>query len=186
NSVYPKEQALGALAMVEPRTGAVKALAQSRPMGSNKAEGQTYINYTVPKEIGGARGFQAGSTFKVFVLAQAIKDGLPLSQTIDSPSPKTFNERDFQDCGGDPYGYGSFSIRNSTTSGAKNMYTGTRESVNTFFLALAQETGLCEPYKLAKRMGVQLTNPTGGEDGMAERVPTFVLGVTGTTPLEMA
>ncbi|WP_235736922.1 transglycosylase domain-containing protein [Nocardioides alcanivorans] len=187
NHVYAQDEAVGALALVEPRTGAVKALAQSRPMGSKKAQGETYINYTVPKESGGARGFQAGSTFKAFVLAQAIKDGVPLSKTIDSPSPKTFQERDYETCGGDPYGYGSFPVRNSTTSGPKNMYTGTRESVNTFFLALEQETGICEPYKLAKRMGVNLTNPTGNEEsGSAERVPMFVLGVTDTTPLEMA
>ncbi|WP_162602543.1 transglycosylase domain-containing protein [Nocardioides daejeonensis] len=184
--IYAKEQAVGALALVEPRTGAVKAVAQSRPMGNKKMQGETYINYTVPKEVGGARGFQAGSTFKAFVLAQAIKDGIPLNQVIDSPSPKTFQERDFMDCGDKPYGYGSFPIQNSTSSGPKNMYTGTRESVNTFFIALAQETGLCEPYKLAKRMGVQLTNPTGGPEGLPERVPTFTLGIADVTPLEMA
>jgi len=155
-------------------------------MGGKKAEGETYINYTIPREAGGARGFQAGSTFKAFVLAQAIKDGIPLTHTIDSPSPKTFRESDYIDCDGEPYGYGTFSVPNSTTSGLKNMYTGTRESVNTFFMGLEIETGICEPYRLAKRMGVNLTNPTTTADGSAERVPMFTLGVADATPLEMA
>ena len=65
--------------MVEPGTGAVKALAQSRPMGRSEAAGQTYLNYTVPTRYGGSAGFQAGSTFKAFVLAAAVNDDIPLS-----------------------------------------------------------------------------------------------------------
>src|SRR4051812_659966 len=48
NHVYKHDQAVGALAMIEPGTGAVKALAQSRPMGRSEAAGETYLNYTVP------------------------------------------------------------------------------------------------------------------------------------------
>ena len=76
--VYPTDQAIGALAMVEPRTGDVKALAQSRPMGRDSRPGETYLNYVVPQEYGDSAGFQAGSTFKAFVLAAAIKQGIPL------------------------------------------------------------------------------------------------------------
>ena len=49
--VNPTDQAIGGLAMVEPRSGAVRALSQSRPMGANKAKGQTYLNYVVPGEV---------------------------------------------------------------------------------------------------------------------------------------
>ena len=66
--------------MVESGTGKVRALAQSRPMGADKARGRTYLNYVVPKRYGDANGFQAGSTFKVFVLAAAIKQGIPPSE----------------------------------------------------------------------------------------------------------
>jgi membrane peptidoglycan carboxypeptidase len=41
--VRPKDRAIGALAMVVPGTGRVKALAQSRPMGSEEADGQTFV-----------------------------------------------------------------------------------------------------------------------------------------------
>ena len=39
------------------------------------------------------------------------------------------------------------------------MYRGTQLSVNTYFAQLEQRTGLCEPYALAKAMGVELTDP---------------------------
>ena len=60
------------------------------------------------------------------------------------------------------------------------MYSGAQLSVNTFFAQLERKTGLCEPYALAKAMGVDLTDPTH------ERVPTFTLGVADVSPLEMA
>ena len=40
--VHPTDQAIGALAMVQPGTGDVKALAQSRPMGRDAKAGQTF------------------------------------------------------------------------------------------------------------------------------------------------
>ena len=51
-------------------------------MGSNKKKGETYLNYVVPKQYGDANGFQAGSTFKAFVLSAAISQGIPLSTQI--------------------------------------------------------------------------------------------------------
>ena len=83
--VNPTDLAIGGMAMVVPGTGEVKALAQSRPMGNNVKAGQTYLNYVVPKEYGDANGFQGGSTFKVFILASALKQGYPLSTTLPRP-----------------------------------------------------------------------------------------------------
>ncbi len=95
-------QAIGALAMVQPGTGEVKAVAQSRPMGTDKAKGETMLNFTVPTEYGGAAGFQPGSTFKAFVLSAAIKQGIPLNTKFPSPNPITVNEHDYTTCGGGP------------------------------------------------------------------------------------
>jgi membrane peptidoglycan carboxypeptidase len=83
--VYPTDQAIGGLAMVEPRTGDVKALAQSRPMGRDRKKGETYLNYVVPKRYGDSNGFQAGSTFKAFVLASASKKGIPHDSRNNEP-----------------------------------------------------------------------------------------------------
>jgi membrane peptidoglycan carboxypeptidase len=180
----PTDQAIGGVAMVEPGTGEVKALAQSRPMGADKSAGQTYLNYVVPQEVGDAAGFQAGSTFKAFVLAQALMDGVQPNTTLTVPARESIPERNFQDCDG-PYG-GAY---NTTiwdpanfdfSGGTYNLYTGTQQSVNTFFANLEQLTGLCKPYELARNMGVDLSNPD------IERVPSFTLGVADVSPLEMA
>ncbi len=81
NHVNPTDHAIGAVALVQPGTGYVRALAQSRPMGTNSHKGQTFINYTIPKQYGDANGFQAGSNFKPFVLSAAIQQNIPLNTT---------------------------------------------------------------------------------------------------------
>ena len=179
--VFPTDNAIGGMAMVEPGTGDVKALAQSRPMGSNKKAGQTFLNYVVPQEYGDSNGFQPGSTFKAFVLAQALIDGVPPDYSLTVPAQDTIPMSQFAkpDCPfqsteiWDPSNY-------DDRGGTFDLYTGTQKSVNTFFAALEQVTGLCKPYELAKKMGVVLTNPE------KERVPSFTLGVSDVSPLEMA
>jgi len=178
--VYPRDRAIGGLAMVEPGTGYVRALAQSRPMGPRKSLGETFVNYTVSERYGGSRGFQPGSTFKAFVLTQAIKDGFPLNKKIYAPPELRVKLNTFPTCGGPYKSDKSFTFHNSTDSGLQDLYTGTQQSVNTFFIKLEQITGLCGPWKLAKAMGVEL------EDPAANRVPSFTLGVSDVSPLEMA
>jgi membrane peptidoglycan carboxypeptidase len=178
--VHATDQAIGGLAEVEPRTGDVKALAQSRPMGNDKKAGQTYLNYVVPKKYGDANGFQAGSTFKAFVLATAIQKGIPLSTSFVSPPEKIMPYSAYADCDGNPLIGGVWDVHNSTDSGRMNMYTGTRLSVNTYFAQLEALTGVCDPYRLAKTLGVHLTDPTN------QMVPSFTLGVVDVDPLTMA
>lgn len=178
--VYKKNQAIGALAMVEPGTGEVKAISQSRPMGADKEAGYTYLNYVVPRKYGDANGFQPGSTFKAFVLAAAINQGIALTTQIYSPQQVFLAENTFRTCDGFYQSTGTWPPSNSTGAGTYDLYTGTRNSVNTFFAQLEQKTGLCEPYKLAKSMGILLT------DKQTEMVPSFTLGVADVSPLEMA
>jgi len=185
--VYAKDKAIGAMAMEEPGTGNVLALAQSRPMGSKKKQGETYLNYTIPEELGHSKCCQGGSTFKVFTLAAALQQGYPLTTAFNSPSPMTLNYDDYSNCPGEPgFGYGTFEVPNSTSSGNMNMYSGTRLSVNTYYMQLEQKTGVCAPYQLAQAMGVHLTNPTESKNGQAELIPFFTLGVASVSPLEMA
>lgn len=185
--VFKDDSAVGALAMVEPGTGAVKALAQSRPMGRSEAEGQTFLNYTVPTQYGGSAGFQAGSTFKPFVLAAAVNDHIPLSTTLNPPPEMTIPQSEFANCPGEPGFGGEWNVSTSTTSGTMDIYRGTQTSSNTFYAMLERETGVCDPFNIAKKLGVDLTNPEGDKYGYgAERVPTFTLGVANASPLEMA
>lgn len=178
--VKPTDQAIGALAMVEPGTGDVKAISQSRPMGRKKKKGETFLNYVVDSKYGDSNGFQAGSTFKLFTLAAALEEGIPTSTRFHSPPTLNIPSNEFQDCDG-PYSDSStWSVHNSTDSGTFDMYKGTQLSVNTYFAQLEKQTGLCKPYAMARSMGVDLSDPG------IERVPSFTLGVPSVSPLEMA
>jgi len=143
--VLPTDTAIGGLAMVEPRTGDVKALSQSRPMGRDRKKGETYLNYVVPKRYGDSAGFQAGSTFKAFVLAAAIQKGIPLDTEISSPSKISIPMSEYPTCGG--HNFFSTDVwepENSTDSGTFNLYEGTRLSVNTFFAQLEKLEGMLQ------------------------------------------
>ena len=75
--------------MVEPGTGDVRALAQSRPMGREQGAGRDVPQLRRARsKYGDSNGFQAGSTFKVFVLAAALKQGIPLDTTINVPADR--------------------------------------------------------------------------------------------------
>ena len=178
--VAPTDQAIGALAMVEPGTGNVKAISQSRPMGRKKKKGETFLNYVVDSKYGDSNGFQAGSTFKLFVLASALEQGLPTSTKFRSPNLLNIPGNEFQDCDGPYSDPTNWPVHNSTGQGTFDMYKGTQLSVNTYFAQLEKMTGLCKPYALARSMGVDLSDPSH------ERVPSFTLGVADVSPLEMA
>ncbi|MEP7090600.1 MAG: transglycosylase domain-containing protein, partial [Nocardioidaceae bacterium] len=178
NHVRPRDQAIGGLAMLTPGTGAVRALAQSRPMGNDAAKGETYLNYVAPKKYGDANGFQAGSTFKAFVLAAAITQGIPLSTKIKAPQTLSIPESNFRTCNGHLLSADTWSPQNSTGAGTFDLYSGTQLSVNTFFAQLEERTGLCKPVTLAREMGVTVPD--------RDVVGPFTLGVTDVDPLTMA
>ena len=180
-NVFPTDPAIGGLAMVEPGTGDVKALAQSRPMGPNKKKGETFLNYVVPQEYGDSNGFQPGSTFKAFVLAQALKQGVPPNYKLTVPAQEFIPASQYGKPGCPYQSAEIWDPRNyDGRGGSFDLYTGTQLSVNTFYANLELITGLCGPYELAKQMGISLTNPE------RERVPSFTLGVSDVSPLEMA
>ena len=181
-TVAPKDKAIGSIALVEPGTGKVRGLSQSRPMGRDKKAGESYINYAVPRKFGDSGGFPAGSTFKFFTTAAALKKGIPVSKTYRAPQNLTMPAGTYFDCEGG--GTGTWRVSNSTGSGRFNMYTGLRRSVNTYFAQLERDAGLCNTVKAAEAMGI--TVPFDPNTGVTDQVGPFTLGVTSVSPLEMA
>ena len=182
--IDPKDPAIGVMSMIEPGTGLILAMAQSRPdMGKKK--GETFYNYAVSGELGGAEGYQAGSTFKAFTAAAALEKGIPLSKTYNAANSMNFSGKTFQSCEG-PFQVGDWKVSNSTAaSGPMDMRRGTAMSVNTYFVQLEQDAGLCNTVKMAEKAGIQLA----GDQDMVDTyqyVASFTLGSAEVTPLSVA
>lgn len=177
STVKPTDsKAIGAMALLEPGTGKVRGLAQSRPMGRDKKKGQSFINFTVPTAYGDSGGFPAGSTFKMFTVAAALKQGIDVSQSFKSPGKMTVPAGSYFACNGG--GTSAWPVANSTRNGTMNMYTGTRLSVNTYFAQLEKKAGLCNVVRAAESMGIKVPDQ--------DQVGPFTLGVTSVSPLDMA
>jgi membrane peptidoglycan carboxypeptidase len=167
-----------AVDVVQPGTGAVVAMAVDRRFGSHTRRHETRLNLA----MGGQSGFQAGSTFKIFTLAAAVRKHIPLSQTFHAPSVMSFDSG-FRGCGGVNLG-GWKPVHNAEDGegGTFGLVRATWESVNTYFAQLERKVGVCAPWRLARQMGIREVS-TGKP---VAQVPAFTLGVADTSPLQVA
>ncbi|MEU4605721.1 transglycosylase domain-containing protein [Kribbella sp. NPDC023972] len=174
------DSAIAAITIVEPGTGLVKAMVQSRPYGRGRF--QTAYNYNVEKSYaGGFGGFQNGSTMKAFTIAAAISKGIPLDYRINSPQQIDLSGKRFQTCSGwtrDP----SYRPQNSTRGGNLTMVEAARYSTNTYFLQLSQRVGLCPIAKIAQSLGMY----NGQTMEPLDQVISYTLGVGYVTPLMLS
>src|SRR5690625_40989 len=196
--VAATDEPVGATATVEPRTGRIRARTNSRNYGHSDDGTWTFINYAVDWDMGGGNGIQPGSTFKAFVLAAALRQGIGTGTTINSPQQIDVSNEPFRICqNGQTIARDSdYTPSNSTGSGTFTMKEATERSVNTYFIQLSQRTGLCEPATIAQDAGVHRANagkPITDSDGNqteapAEltQVPSFALGSNEVSPLAMA
>lgn len=169
-------------AMVEPGTGEIKALVVGRELGPDKERGKTWINFAADASHGSSIGMQAGSTFKAFTLAAALDEGMPFGTRLRAP--EKYTPVGFRNCDGENVGDPSASLGNAADGeGGRSfsLVTGTRNSVNTFFLALQKEVGLCDTVKMAEKLGMRQAN---GKP--LEQYPSFTLGFNAVSPLRLA
>jgi membrane peptidoglycan carboxypeptidase len=185
--VGPTDPLIAVMDLVEPGTGRVLAMAQSRPvMGSDAKAGETYWNYSVPPALGGAQGFQAGSTFKAFTAAAALEDGMPLSTRYDARRTIDFSGETFESCDGPRQVNGQWEVSNSTgTNGVMDMNRAAQRSVNTYFVRLALDVGMCDVTTMAEKVGVQSSTADAPLSSYDDK-PSFTLGTVEVDPLSMA
>ncbi|MEU7893656.1 transglycosylase domain-containing protein [Nonomuraea sp. NPDC049152] len=183
--VFAKDKPAAAQAIVVPGTGEIKALAASRKFGDNKKKNETLINLAADSKHGGGVGFQQGSTAKAFTLAAALEngwkidDGNSTGKTYDVPPVEN---TPFRDCKGLRVG-SSHQVFNSSEGGGgfKTLRTGTLGSVNTFFMKLEEQVGLCKVVKMAEKLGIKRA-----DGGKLQQVPTFTLGVNEMDPVTVS
>ncbi|MBC2903565.1 transglycosylase domain-containing protein [Streptomyces cupreus] len=169
-----------AATIVEPGTGKILAMGQSRPYGFGKNE--TQINLSVDAAMGGGAGYQPGSTFKPIVAAAAIEGGMPANKVyaspykMDYPSPvsacdgKTWNEQGV-----------SLTNENESEVGPYDMKEATAKSVNTYYVEMISDIGICPVTEMAEKMGVERA-----DGGKMQQAPSIALGTQEMSPLTMA
>lgn len=118
----------------------------------------------------GGSGRPAGSTFKVFAVAEALNQGIGLETTYNSPAqvtiPKGDAGKDWKPHNDDDAAYGQV-----------NMVKATASSINTYFAQLVMDIDPDNLASLATRMGVE---------SKLNAVPSLVLGTSAVSPLDMA
>ncbi|MFI5758008.1 transglycosylase domain-containing protein [Streptomyces sp. NPDC051569] len=170
-----------AVTMVEPGTGKILAMGQSRPYGFGKNE--TQINLSVDQKMGGGVGYQPGSTFKPIVAAAALERGIPATQMYPSPYEMAYPSP-ISTCDG-PYinigGKERVPNENESEVGPYAMKEAMAKSVNTYFIQMISQTGICPVTEMAGKLGVARAD--GKKLGAG---PAIALGTEEMSPLTMA
>ncbi|HEX2707920.1 MAG TPA: transglycosylase domain-containing protein [Solirubrobacterales bacterium] len=157
---YPEGGPAAGLASVDPKTGAIVALASTEGYASEKQ-----FNYAWQAHR------QPGSSFKTFVLTTAIKQGIdPYTTYYDGTSPKTLEIP----------GGGTWTVNNAEPGGGvMPLSSATWDSVNIIFAQLDLDVGPEAVTETAHQMGIE---------SPLQSVPAEAIGglAIGVTPLEMA
>ncbi|MGW3975260.1 transglycosylase domain-containing protein [Streptomyces mirabilis] len=171
-----------AATLVEPGTGKIVGMGQSRPYGYGKNE--TEYNYSVDRDMGGSNyGFPTGSTFKPFVAAAALEEGRPATQQYPSPYEMAYPSP-VQTCSSKPWtNLTNEKLSNESTEekGPYALKTAMAKSVNTYFVQMISDIGICPVVKMTDKLHVV----QGNGDKLPE-VPAITLGSKGISPLTMA
>ncbi|GAA1868592.1 transglycosylase domain-containing protein [Asanoa iriomotensis] len=138
-----------ALVAVEPGSGRVLAY-----YGGNDGSGADYAGWYIDDE-GNAAGFgqhPPGSSFKVYDLAEALRQDISPKQTFDSPATKEFPASGrTRDSAAGP-------IRNSGSADCQPdcaLWEATVASLNTTYFALTEQLGVAAVIDMARKAGVE-------------------------------
>ena len=184
NYLDPRDPVDSVIVMIQPGTGLIVSMAQNRNKMGKKTS-QTYWNYAVSNKMGGGDGYQGGSTFKMFVAAAALTNGLGAYGNIKVESPMEIHGMRFQSCQG-PF---TFTARHKVYGerGTYNLFSGATKSVNGYFTKLESAANLCDATKIAQALGLQVSiDPKG--DALTRtysNYPSFTLGAVEVSPLSL-
>ena len=156
-----KEDPASAIVSVEPGTGAIRAMTAVVRKSGNQ------FNLVAQS----AR--QAGSTFKTFVLASAIEQGIDPDRTYYTSAPFTCSVGPW--CQGTPWNVHTY---DNSYRGSMSITRGTLASDNTIFAQLTLDVGPRYVWQMAHRLGVHLSPD--------KPVASIGLGALAVSPLDMA
>lgn len=152
-----------ALVAIDPKTGDVRAMTDSRPYSESK------FNVAVD-----GAGRQVGSSFKIVALATILQNGYSRNDQVDGSAP----------CSVPGFEGTTTNIENGGR--VVTVQEATTESVNCAYVRLATSVGMDKVVQMAQLMGVRPTVSGRQPANQWARALTFPLGVISVTPVEMA
>ncbi|CAL9530006.1 transglycosylase domain-containing protein [Streptomyces sp. enrichment culture] len=180
--VNKSDSVAAASTLVEPGTGRIVAMGQSKPYGYGKDE--TEINYSVDHAVGGSNyGFPTGSTFKPFLAAAALEENVPATKEYSSPYDMDYPSP-IQTCDKPWINDNSYRVENENESevGPYRLKEAMAKSVNTYFVQMLADIGLCPVASMADKLHVH----QGNGDKLPQNPSALALGSVGMSPLTMA
>ena len=162
--LYYDDDPASAVVAIDPRSGAIKTMTAVTP-------GRTGNQFNLAAQ---ARR-QAGSTFKTFVLAQAVSEGINPDTTSYLSAPLYYQPYPNLE----PWEVSTYS---HTYLGSTSITRATLASDNTVFARLTLDLGAEKVAAMANRLGVASSLKT--KEGAY--VPSVGLGSIGVSPLDMA
>src|SRR6266571_1965487 len=163
-TLYYSSDPASAIVAIDPRNGAIKTMTAVTP-------GHAHNQYNLAAQ---ARR-QAGSTFKMYVLATAVSEGIDPDTTTYLSAPLHYQP--------DPYSQGwDVSTYDHTYVGSISITHATLRSDNTVYARLTLDLGPEKVAAMAHRLGVRSTLKTKA----GAYVPSLGLGSVGVSPLDQA
>ncbi|PJJ44622.1 membrane peptidoglycan carboxypeptidase [Glutamicibacter mysorens] len=177
---------------VEPGTGKILTMAQNTTYGPEiKNSGKnTYYNFAVPRALGGAGGFQGGSTMKPYTTLGWLAEGNRMYEKINAKKQHfTAGNKWKASClpGGTTY-TADWTPKNASPGFYRSMTvdTGLYWSINTATVQEAYKTDLCTIADYTKKLGLLDHGAKGGPAPISPANPSFILGAAEITPLSQA
>jgi penicillin-binding protein 1A len=164
DTLYYDTDPASALVAIDPRTGAIKTMTAVTP---GRAGNQFNLAAQARR--------QAGSTFKTFVLTQAVSQGIDPDTTTYQSAPLHYQPDPYQE----PWDVSTYS---HTYVGSTSITHATLLSDNTVYARLTLDLGAEKVASMANRLGIR--SSLKSREGAY--VPSLGLGSIGVSPLDMA
>jgi penicillin-binding protein 1A len=167
-TLYYRSDPAAAAVSIDPRTGAIRAMDAVIP-------GKKALQFNLAAQS----RRQAGSTFKTFVLAEAIEQGANPDSTYYTSAPFFYRPDPVGTC---ETNWWCVETYGNDYYGSSSIHSATLRSDNTVFAQLTLDVGPENVADMAHKLGVRASLKT--REGAY--VPSLGLGAMGVSPLDMA
>jgi penicillin-binding protein 1A len=168
DTLYDRSDPAAAVVSIDPATGAIRAMDAVIP-------GRKALQFNLAAQ---ARR-QAGSTFKTFVLAEAVEQGADPDSTYYTSAPFFYRPDPIGSC---ETNWWCVETYGNDYYGSTSVHSATLRSDNTVYAQLTLDAGPENVADMAHKLGVRSSLKT--REGAY--VPSLGLGAMGVSPLDMA